>query len=141
MKRLILDTNVLLSFVTDRNIHQQECSRKIFEEALALKRILLISFHVLTEFTYVLDTVYGVERERIKEMIRELISYPGTEILYGIDMAALLDVWPETVPDYGDAVIVGAWAALKRKDAAVFTFDKKFQNILKKRLDIPVWIP
>ncbi len=33
MKKIIIDTNCLLSFVTDRNVQQQEKISRLFQEA------------------------------------------------------------------------------------------------------------
>ncbi len=37
MKKIVIDTNCLLSFVTDRNLEQQEKVFKLFHEAGQLK--------------------------------------------------------------------------------------------------------
>ncbi len=68
MKKLILGTNVLISFVTDRNLQQQEFVRQVFEDIARFGRTLYCPFHTLTGFVYVLDTVCGVERKRIRTM-------------------------------------------------------------------------
>jgi len=139
MKKLIIDTNVLISFITDRNLQQQEIARQVFEDTAGLGRTLYCPFHTLTEFVYVLDTVYGVERERIRTMAREFVDLPGVEILYDVSLEKLFEYWPKIIPDYGDAVVASAWAALKKRNVAVFTFDRKFQTILRK-LGIPLLV-
>ncbi|MCK5231601.1 MAG: hypothetical protein KAR13_15115 [Desulfobulbaceae bacterium] len=38
MKKIIIDTNVLISFLTDRNLTQQEKAATLFSEAANLKK-------------------------------------------------------------------------------------------------------
>lgn len=42
MKKVIIDTNCLLSFVTDRNVAQQEKVSKLFHDAAQLKAVFYV---------------------------------------------------------------------------------------------------
>ena len=130
MKKTIIDTNALISFVTDRNPSQQKRIADVLEGAARLQWILLCPQNVLTEFVYVLDKVYGVAKEDINAMILDFIAMPGVEIVHEIDMAALLRLWPEKIADYGDAIVV----AVAKGTAAseVVTFDRGLRAICKK---------
>jgi predicted nucleic-acid-binding protein len=72
VKQYVIDTNALISFVTDRNPEQQAKISKIFRTAAQLKSRILCPQNVLTEFIYVLDKVYGVSPNKIKKMIFDL---------------------------------------------------------------------
>jgi len=61
MKKYVVDTNCLISYVTDRNPKQQEEMSDYFEDAADLKSQLVILGSVLVEFVYVLSAVYNVE--------------------------------------------------------------------------------
>ena len=50
MTSYIIDTNALLSFVTDRNLKQQEIVSELFERAASLECNILCHQHVVTEF-------------------------------------------------------------------------------------------
>ena len=50
--RHIIDTNCLLSFVTDRNPIQNECMAAVFERAAKLEEEILVISNVITEFVY-----------------------------------------------------------------------------------------
>ena len=50
MKTYIIDTNALISFITDRNIAQQEIIAGIFTNTTRLKEIVLCPQNVLTEY-------------------------------------------------------------------------------------------
>lgn len=49
MKRVVLDTNVLVSFLTDRNAEQQEQASALFEAASSGKTELVLHQIVITE--------------------------------------------------------------------------------------------
>ncbi len=139
-KRLLIDANVLISFATDRHLQQQKQAQRVFEEASQLKRIIYCPFYVLTEFVYVLEKVYLVDKGLIRDMVHEFLSMPGIGVLYKLDVKKLLTYWPKIVPDWGDAIVLTSWEEVKKERVAIFTFDRKFVAILKK-LKVPVWEP
>jgi predicted nucleic acid-binding protein len=126
----IIDTNALISFVTDRNPVQQDKIASLFGRAARLKVGVLCPQNVLTEFVYVMDAVYRIDKAEIRDIIRDFIRLPGVDIVHQINLKTLCTLWPEEVPDYGDAII----AALCKdtKGASVATFDRKFKAKLKK---------
>ena len=50
MKKYVIDTNALISFVTDRNLEQQVIVKSVLESGSRLKGVVLCHTHVLTEF-------------------------------------------------------------------------------------------
>ena len=64
MKKYVIDTNALISFVTDRNLEQQAIVKSVLENVSRLKGVVLCHTHVLTEFVYVLEKVYQVPPRR-----------------------------------------------------------------------------
>lgn len=129
MKRYVIDTNALISFVTDRNLEQQQKIAPLFESAAQMKAVILCHQHVLTEFIYVLDRIYQVPKEEIARMIKDLIKMPGIEVIQEVDFETILSWWPDPIPDFGDAIIAAAGKARSR--AMVVTFDRKFATKLK----------
>ena len=130
MKKYIIDTNALISFVTDRNQTQQELVAPLFEAAFRLKCSLVCHQFVLTEFVFVMDRVYGAPKDTINAMLRDLISMPGVELYQQTDFKTLLSLWPANIADFGDALIASTAKAIK--GANVVTFDEKFKSALKK---------
>ena len=102
MRKVVIDTNALISCVTDRNPTQQEAVARVFDEASRLKCSVICPQHVLTEFVYVMDRVYGVAKTKIATM----------------------------VADFGDAIVAAVCAATP--GAAVLTFDDRFRKALKR---------
>ncbi len=135
MKKYIIDTNALISFITDRNPSQQAKVAELFENATQLKVVVVCHQNVLTEFVYVMDKVYHVPAKRINTIIKDFISMPGVEIVHEINMKTLLSYWPEPFSDYGDAIM--AALCKNTKGSFVATFDRKFSNAAKK-LGLPV---
>jgi predicted nucleic-acid-binding protein len=129
VKRYVIDTNALISFVTDRNLEQQQKIAPLFESAAQMKAVILCHQHVLTEFIYVLDRIYQVPKEEIARMIKDLIKMPGIEVIQEVDFETILSWWPDPIPDFGDAIIAATGKARSR--AMVVTFDRKFATKLK----------
>lgn len=129
MRRYVIDTNALISFVTDRNLEQQGNIAPLFESAAQMKAVILCHQHVLTEFIYVLDRIYHVPKHEIGRMIKDLIEMPGIEVIQEVDFNTILSWWPDPISDFGDALIAAAGKAQSR--AVVVTFDQKFAAKLK----------
>jgi predicted nucleic acid-binding protein len=130
MRELIIDTNALISFVTDRNLEQQEKVSELFLSAGRLQTIILCPQHVITEFVYVLEKIYGQPKDQIRQMVADLIALPGIQIIHETDFNWVLKYWPEKIGDYGDALL--AAIAKVRKEAQIVTFDQKLISALKK---------
>jgi len=128
MKKIVLDTNILISFLTDRNPAQQETAEEFFELAASLRAVLLCQQEMISEFVYVMDSVYRVSKHDIREMLVDFFAMPGVELISELDFAQVAKLWPERISDYGDAVI--ASLCKKTKGAAVATFDRKFRREL-----------
>ena len=99
MRKCIIDTNALISFVTDRNPAQQDKIAKLFDDAVQLKVRVLCHQNVLTEFIYVMDTVYSISKTEIRDIVKDFINLPGIEIVHRISLKTLFEFWPEKVPD------------------------------------------
>jgi predicted nucleic-acid-binding protein len=128
VKKYIIDTNALISFVTDRNPDQQQKIAPLFESAAHLKALILCHQYVLTEFIHVMDRVYHVPKDEIGRMISDFVDMPGIEVIHEIDFNTVLSCWPDPIPDFGDAVIASVGKITRR--SAIVTFDRKFINNL-----------
>ena len=136
MNICIIDTNAMISFVTDRNPFQQGKIANLLDRAAQLKIRVLCPQNVLTEFVYVMDSVYCIGNVEIRDMVMDFIRLPGIEIVDQLNLTTLFSLWPEKVPDYGDAII--ATLCMDTRGSSVLTFDRKFKARLK-RFDLPVY--
>jgi len=130
MKKIVIDTNCMLSFVTDRNLEQQEKISKLLHEAGQLKVSVLCHCYMISEFVFVLSSVYGTDVKKIHEIISDLIVMPGIMTVAEVNMQTVLSLWPAVVSDYGDAII--AAYSKNTKGTAVATFDKKFSKAMHR---------
>lgn len=129
MKSFLIDTNCLLSYVTDRNPVQLERISAVVEDAARLDLVLYILPNVISEFVYVLQSVYGKDDLLIAGMLRDLHATPGIELCSSFELDSMLEIWPQPVRDYGDAVLAAASRAL---NVPVLTFDRDLDKQLKK---------
>lgn len=123
MTPLVIDTNALVSFVTDRNPGQQKKIAALLEKAARSETLVLCPQNVLTEFVYVMERIYRVEKGRISSMIADFMDLPGVEVVDKLDYARLLALWPSRIAEYGDAVVAAVCQA--HKGSSVVTFDRK----------------
>ena len=135
MIRYVIDTNALISFVTDRDPEQQQKIAPLFEAAAHMQAVVFCHQHVLTEFIYVLDRIYQIPKDEIGRMIKDLIEMPGIEVIQEVNFKTILSWWPDPIPDFDDALI--AAVGKTRSGSVVVTFDRKFAANLKA-LDINI---
>ncbi|MBM4287710.1 MAG: type II toxin-antitoxin system VapC family toxin [Deltaproteobacteria bacterium] len=130
MREIIIDANVLLSFVTDRHPEQQAKAAALFQSAGSSRTVIICPQQVITEFVYVLDKVYGLPKAGIRAMVADLLALPGFQVAHELDFAWVLAYWPDQIADYGDALLAATGKG--RKGAWIATFDKKLINSLQK---------
>jgi predicted nucleic acid-binding protein len=131
MRRVLVDTNVLISFVSDRDEQQQEKANRLFAMAAASEVALILHQTVITEFVFVLTNLYGVKAPEVAEMLGELLALPGTVAAYETSWPLVLDLWPNAIPSFADSIV--ASVALQGRYDAVATFDSKLAHALKSR--------
>lgn len=136
MKQYLIDTNALVSFVTDRSPAQQEPVARLFEQAAQARVAVLCPQNVLVEFAYIMDKVYRQPKPLIRQMLTDFIALPGVTVVNDIDFAEVLDLWPEPIADLGDALVAATARGAKR--TVLVTFDKDFIRTVKG-LKIAVW--
>ena len=138
MREYVIDTNALISFVTDRNLKQQRIMKGIFETASLLKAVILCHTHVLTEFVYVMDRVYHVPKVEIKEMVKDFIRLPGIDVIRDINFNTVFAYWPTVIADFGDALVAALGKA--HKGSIIVTFDQKLiKQISAAGLNVYSW--
>lgn len=136
MRQILLDTNVLLSFLTDRDPRQQEQAAELFRQASAGKQILLLHQAALTEMVFVLLNVYRTSSKETAQILDELLDMPGTQTLDGISWPLILDFWPDQIPDFGDAILA---AVAHQGHYEVATFDAKLAKRLARQKISTAW--
>jgi predicted nucleic acid-binding protein len=137
MRQVLVDTNVLLSFLTDRNLEQQERAAELFQKAGGGEHVLLVPQVALTEMVYVLLNLYRVSAADVAATLGDLLDMPGVLAVDEVSWPEVLDLWPATVADFGDAVL--AAVARQQSPEAVATFDGPFTKRLRRLGLSPYW--
>ena len=125
MSRILVDTNVLISFLTDRDLTQQELAATLFSSTRG-EDVLLLHQAVLTELVYVLTNVYALKTAVVAGVLRDLLAMPGVEPVDGLSWSRVLDLWPATVRDLGDAILLAAASTVRGDQLA--TFDRPLRR-------------
>ncbi len=131
MSRVVVDTNVLLSFLTDRDEQQQHLAAELLESAARGEHVLILHQLVLTEMVYVLQNLYDLDSSSVAIIVQDLLAMPGVQPLDEIDWGLFLELWPQQVGDFADA---GLTTVLRSGDYdSLATFDLSFSRATRKQ--------
>ena len=137
MTAILIDTNVLISFLTDRNKRQQESASALFETGARSEAVLMVHQTVLSEMVYVLMNFYDMNSQTVASIVGELLAMPGIEAVDELSWSTVLELWPERIPDFADACL--ATVAKKGHLASIATFDRQFVKRLRKERILSYW--
>ena len=129
MQRVVIDANVLLSFITGRIEKQRDTAKALLLRAANGELAAIVPQFVVFETVYVLQSAYRILDNELAPMIRDLIALPGLLFIDACPWKRVMDLWPSPFPSIADAAIV-AIAATNRYDA-VATFDQKLSKRLR----------
>ena len=131
MIKVIVDTNVLLSFLTDRDERQQGLAAEMLESAARGEHELILHQLVLTEMIYVLQNLYDLDSSSVAIILRDLLAMPGVQTLEELDWGLVLELWPQQIRDFADA---GLAAVLRSRGYdSLATFDLGFSRAIRKQ--------
>jgi predicted nucleic-acid-binding protein len=128
LRTVVVDANVLISFFLNRSEAQAAAGEELFQRARAAEVNAIVPQSVVFETAYVLQSFYGVDRERVAAVIRDVVTTPGIRIDDEWPWQRVLDIWPATLPSLADASIVAV--AMAKGYDAIATFDRKLSKKL-----------
>jgi len=137
MKQILVDTNVLISFLSDRNARQREKASALIRSAVQHEQTLVIHSMSIVEMIYVLTQLYHQDRAEVAEDVSDLLAMPGVVSIDEVSWNLVLERWPKTIPALGDAMLA-AVAAHGRFDA-VATFDRDLAKKLVRQGSSLYW--
>jgi predicted nucleic acid-binding protein len=137
MNQILVDTNVLVSFLTDRDASQQEKAAELFAAAASGGAALVLHQVVITELVHVLSNVYRLAAADVAATVGDLLALPGVATLDEIAWPVVLDLWPGKIPGFTDAVLA-AVAQVGRYEV-IATFDLKLRRALRRRGTRSCW--
>lgn len=129
MQQVVVDANVLLSFITARIEEQRDAARDLLLKAANGELVAVVPQFVIFEVVYVLQSTYRIRGQELLPILRDLIALPGLLLIDECPWKRVLELWPSPLSSIADAAIV-AIAANRRYDA-VATFDGQLARRLK----------
>ncbi len=125
MARQLLDTNVILRFLTgDHPIHSPR-SRNLFARAAAGDVTLVLTDLALAETVWVLQSFYSLERDAITAALKHLIESTGIEVQKRAILLNALRNFAQTDVDFVDAYHAAVASA---ESIAIASFDRDFDQ-------------
>ncbi len=137
MRSVVVDASVIVSFFVDRHPKQRDAADALLHEAEEGEIAAIIPQFVVFEVAYVLQSQYAYTGDRLATLIRDVIAFPGAQLIDDCPWKRVLEIWPDPLSGLADASIV-AVATTHRYDA-VATFDRKLSNRLESFGLTPYW--
>ena len=138
LPHVVVDTNVFISLLTDRDDAQRALARELLLRAETGEITIVLPQFILFEIAHVLRNLYGVAPATAALLIRDTIALPGVILVTEYPWQEILDQWSDRLPSIADAGIVALGIA-HRYDA-VATFDKKLTREMTSH-DVPAYWP
>lgn len=123
MKAFFIDTNLFIRYFTNDDPKKADRVDRLLEQAVNGKIELMTAEIVLAEVVWVLESYYELEKARIAEMLKAILSTPGIKVLNGKIVQNALKYYSDKNIDFVDAYIVAVME--KYKIAGIYSFDKK----------------
>lgn len=129
--RVLIDTNVLLSFLIDRDREQQGKASELLGRAADDEIEVVLHQFVIAELIYVLTNTYATPKETVGQAVRDLLSLPGVVVRDAMPWTVVLELWPAEIGDFTDACLLAITEAGKVDRVA--TFDQQLIRRLRAR--------
>jgi predicted nucleic acid-binding protein len=129
VRSVVVDANVIVSFFVDRHPKQRDAADALLHAAEEGEIAAIIPQFVVFEVAYVLQSLYAYTGDRLAALIRDMIAFPGVQIIGDCPWSRVLQVWPDPLAGLADAAIVAV--AMTNRYDAVATFDRKLANRLE----------
>lgn len=125
MARLLLDTNVIVRFLTGDHPAHSPRSRKLFARAAAGDVTLVVTDLALAETAWVLQSFYSLDRDAIAAALKDLIESTGIEVQNKARLLSALRNFAQTSVNFVDAYHAAVAAA---ESGGVASFDRDFDQ-------------
>jgi predicted nucleic acid-binding protein len=125
MSRLLLDTNVIVRFLTGDHPAHSPRSRSLFARAAAGDVTLVVTDLALAETAWVLQSFYSLDRNAITTALKDLIDSAGIEVENKATLLSALRNFAQTDVNFVDAYHAAVAAA---ESIAIASFDRDFDQ-------------
>ncbi|BBO81232.1 hypothetical protein DSCO28_17980 [Desulfosarcina ovata subsp. sediminis] len=123
MNVCFIDTNLFIRYLTNDDPGKADRVERLLKQAANGEIELVTAEMVLAEVVWVLESYYQLEKRRITELLKAILSTPGLKVLNGKIVENALNYYSLKNIDFVDAYIVALME--KRKIAGIYSFDKK----------------
>lgn len=123
MRRVFVDTNVFLRFLTADDLAKAEKARRLFAAAVAGELFVETSLLVIAEIVWTLESFYGLTHEEVAEQVGAILSTPNLECPQKELLLEALAAYTEHNVDFIDAY--HALLLTRRQGVSLVTFDRK----------------
>jgi predicted nucleic acid-binding protein len=130
--RYLVDTNVLLRFLSGQPPAQAAAARKLFGQAAKGDVVLDVSPVIVAEAFYTLHSFYGVDRKTAAEKLSLLLQQHGVKLRDASAVFAALAVIQSANVGFADAFLAASAADEK---VAVASFDRDFDKLGTARFE------
>jgi predicted nucleic acid-binding protein len=124
-KRYLVDTNVLLRFLSGEPVGQAAAARKLFHRAQAGEAVLDISSVIVAETFYTLLSFYKIERKAAAEKLSLLLQQRGVKLRDAGQVFNALARLQTVNVGFADAYLV---AGAADENLPIASFDRDFDK-------------
>ncbi len=125
MSSLLLDTNVIVRFLTGDHPAHSPRSRNLFARAAAGDVTLVVTDLAMAETAWVLQSFYSLDRDAITAALKDLIDSAGIEVENKATLLSALRNFAQTDVNFVDAYHAAVAAG---ESIAIASFDRDFDQ-------------
>ena len=127
-----LDTNVLIRHLTGDPPEQARRATAFLAQADEL----LLADLIVAEVVFVLESFYGVQRDRVAELVRSVIAFPAIVVVDAALLLRAIELYEVDRLDFAEAYLVAS--AETTGVGAVASFDRSIDKIASVQRIEPV---
>lgn len=128
IKKVVIDTNLLVRYLTEDEPVKAKAVDNLLNKAIKGELKIIIPSIVIAELTWILESFYQMEEEKISELIEAIINTHGIEVTDKALINSALKIYRTKKIDLIDAWIIEF--AREKGIKIIYTFDAKhFKDI------------
>ena len=127
MKKALVDSNVILCYLTQDPPKMAEAALRTLDDAQNGKISLVLTSLTVAEVVWLLESYYGYSKDKIAETIGQFLFCDGLEVEDLELVLEALTLYQGKNLDFADAFL--AAIALRRGPQAIYSFDQHFNRI------------
>lgn len=128
MTRILVDTSVLLRFLTQDDVGQSERAERLLRAAADGTVLLLVGPPVLFELTWTLRRAYKVSRERSLGILASLLAVEGLDVIDRALVTTAVERARGSGQEFADAYLAATVESVGADGIATFN-EKDFKRL------------